>query len=174
MSRSRILTIAVAPALAVVMGACAPKQTPVRIVGEPLEMSALVGEWRGEYSSRETGRSGSIVFRLKSVTDTAYGDVIMISRKSVQQQTGADPAMRSGVTPAPGQVLTIRFVRMEGGRVVGRMAPYTDPDCDCRTLTTFHGTFKGPATIEGTFESSRSNADQAASMGKWKVNRITQ
>jgi len=41
---------------------CAGSQNPVAVVGPQANISRLAGEWSGEYSSGETGRSGSILF----------------------------------------------------------------------------------------------------------------
>ena len=166
-------------ALAVVLGSsavgCASKQTPVPLMAEPVAVTALVGEWNGEYSSTQTGRSGSIVFRLKSVTDTAYGDVVMIPRRNVASVGPGDVgASRDDIGSPPPQVLAIRFVRLEGSNIVGRMAPYVDPDCGCRLLTVFTGDFSNASTIEGTFETTGPGTSHALTRGKWKVTRATQ
>lgn len=173
MSKNRWVMLCITGALGLGALACASKQTPVRVMAEPVEMGALVGEWNGEYSSVQTGRSGSIRFRLKSVVDTAYGDIVMVPRKTTQPAMNTEgPLARGAGTQAPPQVLTIRFVRMEGDRVIGTLDPYTDPDFDCRLTTIFTGSFSGQSTIEGTFE-SRGTMEHPLTSGKWKVNRVT-
>ena len=67
-------------AFAFLVSACAAHQPPVPLVGPASDIAALVGEWAGEYSSSETGRTGSISFVLAAHGDTAYGDVIMVPR----------------------------------------------------------------------------------------------
>ena len=153
---------------------CASKQTPVHLVADAADATALVGEWNGEYDSPQNGRSGSIVFKLKAANDTAYGDIVMLPKRDVQGMTAGDPnAARGGVVPAPGQVLTIRFVRLDGGHIVGRLDPYSDPDCGCRLTTVFTGEFQGSSVIEGTFESSGSTPMHPLTKGKWKVKRTS-
>ena len=62
-------------ATALLGASCTWQGTPVPLVG-PTE--SLEGDWEGTYSSEQTGRTGSILFRLKAGTDSAYGDVVMI------------------------------------------------------------------------------------------------
>jgi hypothetical protein len=150
----------------VVAAGCASTPAEVRVEGAPTELSALAGDWEGEYSSAATGRLGSIVFKLVAGEDHAHGDVLMIPRGS------SDPyrPRGGGEGPAPAgasQLLTIRFVRAEGDRISGTLDPYWDPDCDCEVTTTFVGQVKGD-TIEGTFTSERT---AGRVFGNWKVQR---
>ena len=170
----KFFKLALAGAVGLGTLACASKQTPVRVMAQPVEMSALVGEWNGEYSSGQSGRSGSIVFRLKSASDTAYGDVVMVARANAHQVAGHAGTNPSAAAVAPtSQVLTIRFVRMEDNRLIGTLDPYNDPDCGCRLITVFRGTFTGPSMIEGTFESKHSGMDHQVTTGRWKVSRVS-
>jgi hypothetical protein len=141
----------------------------VRIEGAPMELSALAGDWEGEYSSAATGRLGSIVFKLVAGEDHAHGDVLMIPRGS------SDPyrPRSGGEGPAPAgasQLLTIRFVRAEAGRISGTLDPYWDPDCNCEVTTTFVGEARGDA-IEGTFSSERIRSDRVRSVEAEAVQR---
>jgi hypothetical protein len=133
--------------------ACASSPREVRIEGAPSEISALAGNWEGEYSSQATGRLGSIVFQLVAGEDHAHGDVLMIPRGSNEPYRPRS----GGQGPAPGgasQLLSIRFVRAEGGKLTGTLDPYWDPDCSCEVTTTFVGEVHGNR-IEGTFTSER-------------------
>ena len=47
-----------------VLWACSASQTPVPMSGSAADLSHLAGEWMGEYSSKETGRSCSIVVHM--------------------------------------------------------------------------------------------------------------
>lgn len=127
---------------------------PVPVAGT--DASALAGRWEGEYSSEATGRSGSIVFELKSGDRVAHGDVYM------------KPKDFASPTAIP-QVLNISFVSSSGGTVTGTIAPYRDPQCDCDVQTTFVGTVSGE-TIEGTFTSTPSGAAPITT-GRWKMAR---
>jgi hypothetical protein len=72
---ARWTLVAVAASLA-----CASTPETVPLVGSRSDVSSLVGEWSGEYDGGSSGRSGSIVFVLRSAADTARGDVMMIPR----------------------------------------------------------------------------------------------
>jgi hypothetical protein len=160
-------------ALAVTAAGCSWRQTPVPIIANGGAVSALVGEWSGEYDSRDTGRSGTIIFRLKSANDSAYGDVLMTPGTHVVH-VAESPADR--VVP-PVQIsmepLQIRFVELEGSRVFGTLEPYRDPECGCAVTTTFEGRFTNESTIEGTFMTRGSDFSHQLARGKWKVTRRT-
>jgi len=153
-------------ALLALVTACGGSQSPVPVVGRDVDISRLTGQWLGDYSSAETGRSGSIVFTLTAGSDTATGDVVMtpqLARAAAAQATGQSNA------PLPSQTINIRFVRVSGGQVSGALAPYTDPSCSCPLHTTFVGRLMGD-TLSGTFSSRHENAQDTQS-GKWRVVR---
>jgi hypothetical protein len=159
-------------ALAIFTAGCAFRRTPVPLIGDS-SVKALVGNWAGDYSSSETGRAGSITFSLASERDTAYGDVTMIPRTHVTPiQTSQQQApVVAGQNQFATEPLAIRFVRLEGGTVSGRLAPYTDPQCECRVVTTFQGRLTSNDTIEGTYDTRGASFDHQPSAGKWKVTR---
>jgi hypothetical protein len=47
---------------------------PIPIQASPSSLQALVGEWDGSYTSRDTGRSGSLWFKLIAGEDHAPPD----------------------------------------------------------------------------------------------------
>jgi len=159
-------------AFAALLTACsAAHQPPVLMAGTALDMAALAGQWEGSYSSAATGRSGSISFTLSAGTDSAVGDVIMIPRGWGRPLQAWD---RPGSAGAPGTqpraaVLTINFVRVAGGRVTGRLAPYADPESGAPLATTFEGQLAGD-TIEGTY-TTRGAGSGVPQTGQWKVTR---
>ncbi len=143
--------------------ACGAPSTPVPVRGN---LTPLVGEWVGEYSSAETGRVGSIVFTLAAGRDTAVGDVMMVPANIEPATTtprSDDPMLR---TP---RILKISFVRCEGTAVTGWLDPYPDPDTGEKTSTTFDGLIKGNK-LEGTFVSYLELSGKRRT-GKWVVNR---
>jgi hypothetical protein len=146
---------------------CASTPAAVPVEGAAAELSALAGRWKGEYSSEATGRSGSIEFELVAGEDHAHGDVLMIPRGSASPYR---PAPRPGEAPstaAASQLLKIRFVKAEGGKVTGTLDPYWDPDCGCEVTTTFEGEVRGN-TIRGTFASVHT---AARVFGTWSAAR---
>jgi hypothetical protein len=158
------------PFFVLVGAACAGKPAAVPIEASASDMHALAGRWEGLYNSDATGRGGSIVFTLAAGTDSAAGDVVMIPAGSNQPITregaGRPPFTANGASP---EVLTIRFVRIEGGRVSGALDPYRAPDCDCVVSTTFVGTVAGDR-ISGTFL-IRGARPGAPLSGTWEVRR---
>jgi hypothetical protein len=144
--------------------ACASLPDPVPVFGDIDDVSALIGEWSGEYEGGSTGRAGSIVFDLRSVTDTARGDVLMIPHAS-----GSQP-IRHGVRHAPelqSQIISISSLKISDGEITGTLAPYTDPDCNCTVRTTFAGKLNGDK-IDGTFETRGAGREQS---GRWSVTK---
>lgn len=140
--------------------ACAYQPRAVPVAGAPASVAALEGEWVGEYWSLDTGRSGSILFRLEAGRDTAMGDVLMLPSELPHAHTGEHP--RSEYVP-------INFVYVEGTRVRGLLDPYRDPECGCRLETQFEGTLEGDR-ITGTF-TSRHIEGGRVQRGEWRVTR---
>jgi len=163
---------------AALLAACASRPTLVPVMGPASDLNALVGEWSGDYSNPETGRSGSIAFSLKAGKDTAVGSVVMVPRENRQQVTVASPGergvVRTTAVAGSSEVLTIRFVRMEGSHLIGTLDKYRDPDCGCELTTTFHGQFSDAGTITGTFTSTGSTMGHFPSSGRWTVKRTAQ
>lgn len=157
-------------ALAASLSACGARQEAVPLVGAAGDLEALVGEWVGEYSSVETGRSGRVTFTLAAQGDTAHGDVVMIPHGANQPLRPAEPGDPNVVGARPmSEVLTIRFVRVEGDRVSGSLAPYRDPECGCPLYTTFEGSLTDDV-IEGTFQTRHGQTNEVL-RGRWKVVR---
>jgi len=138
-----------------------PNPAPAVPVGGS-DVSALEGRWVGDYSSPDTGRTGSIIFEFQ-LGKVGRGDVLMVPKGAYTATPGPDP-----VKTMP-QVLQISFVNAEGGVVKGTMDAYQDPSCACQVETTFVGRISGD-TIEGTFATSPIGKE-AISTGRWKMTR---
>jgi hypothetical protein len=157
-------------ALAMVAGACRYQSSRVELQGASTEVSALAGDWSGEYSSVESGRSGSIIFRITAGSDTALGDVAMTPLQG-QSVTAVDAASRAHAMHSQSpQLLRVTFVRIAGGMVQGELEPYVAPDCRCPVTTVFRGSIKGN-TIEGEFVTRGGSGLQQT--GRWSVSRKT-
>ncbi|MBI1796181.1 MAG: hypothetical protein HY076_07965 [Candidatus Eisenbacteria bacterium] len=163
-----IRRLAAAAAILIAAG-CSSAPAPVPIVGAPADVRLLAGEWGGEYHGDMNGRSGSIVFRLTAAADTAFGDVVMIPARRVNEPSPATPSMGLPMPPAP-QVLVIAFVRTARGGVSGELRPYRDPDCDCPVRTRFVGSIHGD-TIQGWYVTERTESNGPRQTGSWKVTR---
>jgi hypothetical protein len=165
MVRSPTLSVLMTLALA----ACGASRSPVPVVGASTDVSALKGDWGGEYSSAESGRSGSISFTLRSAGDSAFGDVVMIPAATGRPLTPYQQPGMAGSSQTPAStVLTIRFVRVQQGHVSGTLDPYADPQTGSRLLTTFTGELKGN-TIEGTYSTRLPSGETQT--GRWSVQR---
>ncbi len=129
------------------IAACGGGQRDVAVEGNDTELAKLAGDWQGNYSGNESGRSGTIEFSLQLGRHTADGQVVM-----------------SGATP-----LKIEFVAVKAGQVKGTIAPYTDPNCHCQVETSFLGNLGGD-TISGMFETKIGKTGQIQT-GSWTVKR---
>jgi hypothetical protein len=154
--------------LALALSACGATRSPVPLVGAAADVSALAGEWAGDYSSAESGRSGSITFTLRSAGDSAFGDVIMIPAAWGRPLRPHRQGNAAGNQAPETTVLTIRFVRVQQGHVSGRLDPYADPQTGARLLTTFAGELNGNS-IAGTYTTRLPSGD--TQIGRWSVQR---
>jgi hypothetical protein len=142
---------------------------PIPVIGTRADIDSLAGEWRGEYGSVETGRSGTITFTLSTGRDTAYGEVIMIPAGYNVRVEPVD--LRIGEPRNTPRLLTITFVRTGERTVRGSLDEYLDPECQCPMRTSFSGAFTGPNSLGGTFESQTSHSPVLL-RGEWTAKRV--
>lgn len=164
-ARERIAWIA---AIAVTAGAaatCAYNPPPVPVSGDRETLGYLAGEWAGSYTGVESGRTGSLFFRLAARSDTAYGDVLIDRFHPMHgpDELEEPPGMRSP------PLLTIRFVRASGDTVYGTLDAYEDPDCGCRVQTTFTGRIVRDR-LEGRFTTTHLATGERHG-GSWSARR---
>ncbi|MEN8143864.1 MAG: hypothetical protein ABFS14_02840 [Gemmatimonadota bacterium] len=150
-----------------VLSACASNPQPVPVEGDRGSLANLTGEWSGTYAGAESGRSGSIVFRLEADADTAYGDVLMVPRASRPVPREGQPA--AGPPEDLPEVIAIRFVEARADSVRGELDDYRDPDCGCQLRTVFEGQVSANR-MEGTFRTWHLEGGEIHS-GTWKVER---
>jgi len=153
---------------ALLLAACAANPAPVPVVGASADVASLAGEWSGDYSSTESGRSGSISFTLRSAADSAFGDVVMIPAGWGRPLTPWRGESSSAAQRPQSEVLTINFVRVQQAHVNGTLAPYADPQTGERLVTTFTGELSGN-TISGTYTTRLTSG--ATQTGRWTVQR---
>ena len=158
----------IAAALALLAG-CSANPTPVPVQASAADREHLEGRWEGTYESRETGRSGSIVFNLDAGRDTASGDVVMVPAERDRRAYTADRSLPTAPQTAPAEVIPIRFVRVRGDRVMGRLESYRAPECDCQATTTFAGRREGDR-ITGTYVTE--GTGMRGSRGRWEVRLV--
>jgi hypothetical protein len=143
--------------------------SPVPVQGTKEDVRTLSGDWTGRYWSKATGRRGTIRFSLPEQADTGFGEVDITFSPSLRILRNAS-GKEDELQPKPGTALDITLVRIEGGRLRGTMAPYWDPDCDCRAQTVFEGAIANDG-IAGTFETRRASSDRRVLTGKWEAIR---
>ena len=152
----------------VMFGGCAsPPAAPVPVRGTKAELNALAGDWAGHYRSKDTGRHGAIRFNLPEQADTGHGEVEITFSPALRMLQSIEEHEDE---PKPCTILDITLVQVEGGRVRGTIAPYWDPDCDCRAQTVFEGKLSSDR-IRGTFTSRRASTDRRLLTGEWEVVR---
>jgi hypothetical protein len=144
---------------------CAPSRPPeIALSSSDFDLNPLVGEWRGNYTNPEAGRTGTIAFTLHAGVSSASGNVVMIPH-------GADSSLYSHAA-IDRSVLKINFIRKQGQKVSGTLDPFRDPTCGCQVTTTFEGDFTDAHTIEGTFSTAPLVAGPKVTSGTWKVTRV--
>lgn len=164
----------VALGLAFVLGACSkPEPEPlVPVMGPGHQKTAvLAGHWLGQYESARTGRTGTIDITVLGTGDSASGVIRMIPANLHRPlEPWVDPALKPAQpSPAAPEPLTIRLIWVEGNKVTGVMAPYSDPQTGERLITTYDGRLAGD-TIAGTFI-TRPGATPGEVTGSWRVVR---
>ena len=162
-----VLAVAV---VAISATGCASRKPQIQLTSKDFDLNPLVGEWRGNYSSSETGRNGTIAFTLRAGESAASGNVVLLPRADSSFAANHAPVDPSATSSR--QVLTIHFVRKEGSNVVGTLDPYRDPECACEVSTTFQGAFRDRSTIEGTYTTVPSAPGTKVTSGTWKVTRV--
>lgn len=167
MTRRQFHRAIVAATFSMAALACAPTMSRTPVTGT--SVARLVGEWQGTYESLETGRSGTISFALRALSDTAQGEILITGRPIAGTDVD-NPAHHQHSVAAPPPPLTIRFVAVRGDEVSGTLDPYPDPECGCQLRTVFLGTIMGDE-IRGTFESNGSGFFHVPSRGTWRVTR---
>ena len=167
MRKALIVTLVVP--LAFLLFSCASSEpAPVQVIGAPEDLVLLTGEWIGTFEGGATGRSGNITFHLTENPEGAHGDVLMIPKQELVRND--DPQWRPRSMASSASVLSIELVRIAGGEISGKIAPYPDPEVPEATLETrFTGRIDGE-WIEGTFV-TYSDHGVSPRRGTWRVHR---
>jgi hypothetical protein len=143
----------------------------VPVYASRADWETLAGHWRGSYTIASRDRRGLIDFTLSAGDEEASGDVLMIAegtRLPYRPYPPGDPRL-APVDALYTQLLTIKFVRAEQGRVSGTIASYWDPDRSCQASAAFLGSAQ-PHVIDGTFTSTCEDGIRQL-RGTWRVTR---
>jgi hypothetical protein len=166
---SQVAAVALTTAL---LGCAKQQQSGFDVSSRNFDVSPLVGEWAGEFSSAETGRHGTITFTVQPRESTGSGEVTLLPDRiagdapSAAQQPAAGNAVAAG-----GLVFKISLMRIDGDTVVGRIEPYLDPLCNCQIASTFKGLLQG-RTIAGRYSSVGVEDGLERFHGSWTVTRL--
>lgn len=161
--------VALASCFVAAVSACSTTPDAVPVLGSEGELEFLVGTWTGEYARDESGRSGMLTFELEAGADTAHGHVLMVPARDVGYARGPAEDRPFGPAGAAPVAIGIRFVRLRGGLLEGRLEPYEEPACGCTLATTFSGRLEGDV-IRGTFESVHSTNGRRQT-GRWHARK---
>lgn len=162
---------ALVAAIAAAASGCGFALRPVVMNATPADWAALDGEWRGEYTMAGHDRRGLITFRLRAEAHQAAGDVLMVPERSALPY-GPMPMREADAREqarTASQLLSIRFVSAEHGRIHGTMDPYWDPDRSCLAWASFVGSVDG-TVITGRLVSVCEDGVRTLS-GRWRVSR---
>jgi hypothetical protein len=136
--------------------------------GSSRDIARLAGTWDGEYSSVESGRTGSITFTILAGKDTALGDVVMVPEHG-QPLLASDAATWAHREHArSSELLRVTLIRVEGGIIRGELEPYMAPDCHCSVNTVFRGGLNGDR-IDGQYVTRAQGG--LLQEGRWSVTR---
>lgn len=139
---------------ALLLVGCASSVKTVEVKGKVDDRVKLAGKWKGHYRGLDSGRKGTVEFKLDATRHYAFGHVLMYPTKA--------PA--SAAKP-----LQIKFVEVHKGEISGKIDPYVDPRCKCEVQTEFVGELRGNA-IHGRF-TTHIAALHAKQTGTWVVYR---
>lgn len=144
------LAAALAPAAA---------QSAVSVTGHRADVDRLAGEWAGAYACEETGRHGTVRFRLQAGADSVWAIVLM-----TPPATDADP----NPTAVP---LRVHAVEVTGRSFRGSLDPYDDPEWGVPLETEFGGALAADDRIEGYFRAEGAGVDTVPQCGRWWATR---
>lgn len=155
-----------AAALLALAAACSVQPAPQLAPSQPADLAAMNGNWVGEYTNSETGRSGSIAMSLRSWSDSAAGDLVLVPN-------GSSPLLAVDVAGhvargVSAEVLRLSFKPVAGGMVEATVEPYFSSDCTCAVTMVLQATpEKNLIAGEFVLSSTRGLRQQ----GKWSVSR---
>ena len=161
-----VLTLAAVSALA-----CVSLPRPLAVADRPVDALLLEGDWRGEFTSDDGQRGGSLTLALEVRNDTALGVAVLTPVTYVAAQTGASAPMRAEGREALRS--SMKFVSVTDGVVAGVMPPYFDADRLTVMQMTFVGRMRSWNVIEGTYVAVGTNLS-VQERGTWRVVRGTE
>ena len=139
----------------------AQTSAPAPVEGGAADLARFAGEWVGGYTCAETGRHGTIVFRLASGADSVRAVVLMIPRAT------EDDLVPQAVP------LAVHHVEVTGRSLRGVLARYDDPEWEIPLETSFGGALARDGHIEGYFRADGTQIDTVPQVGRWWATRAS-
>lgn len=139
--------------------ALAQSSASAPVDGEAADLARFAGEWVGGYTCAETGRHGTIVFRLRAGDDSVRAVVLMVPR-----------ATEDDLVPEP-VPLAVHRVEVTGRTLTGVLARYEDPEWGIPLETHFHAALGDDGRIGGTFRADGTRIDTVPQVGRWWATR---
>ena len=134
------------------VGCATTNSSTVAVEGEDVDVIRMAGKWEGNYEGIESGRKGTLSLELAAGNRVAEGKVVM-----------------NAADPQAAKLLPIKFFKLSGKQITGKIEPYTDPSCNCLVDTEFRGQMRGDV-ISGTFTTQPQGSDKKMN-GRWTATR---
>ncbi len=148
--------------------ACVTLPRPIPVAHRPTDVLMLGGEWRGNYTSEDGQRGGTIAFVLEVNNDTARGRAVLEPVAYLPTLGGASAPMRTEARTTVESPM--HFVSVTDGIVAGVVPAFFDAD----RLTVVHMMFVGRMrswdVLEGTYVTLGTSA-RVEERGTWRVVR---
>lgn len=161
--RSMAITLLAASAMA-----CVALPPSMSYTNRPTDAVLLGGDWRGDFSSEDGQRSGSIVLTLAVKNDTARGQALLMPVVYVAAEAGASVPMRAETSPIIQS--SMHFVSVTDGVVTGVTPVFFDAARLTMVQMTFVGRLRSWNLIEGTYVALGPNL-RIEERGIWRVVR---
>ena len=148
--------------------ACATLPRPIPVANGPTDVLMLGGPWRGDFTSEDGQRGGTIAFVLEVSNDTARGPAVLRPVAYVPAPAGASAPMRMEartIVESP-----VHFVSVRDGVVAGVVPAFFDADRLTVVQMTFVGRMRSWDILEGTYVTLATGA-RVEERGTWRVVR---
>lgn len=148
--------------------ACVTLPRPVSMANRATDVLLLEGEWRGEFTSDDGQRGGTIAFQLVAKNDSARGHAVVKPVAYVPTPSGISAPMRIEARTTVNSPM--HFVSVTDGVVAGTMPAFLDADRLTIVQMTFVGRMRNWNVIEGTYVTLGTSA-RVEERGIWRVMR---
>lgn len=148
--------------------ACVTLPRPIPVADRPTDVLMLGGEWRGDFTSEDGQRGGTIAFILEVNNDTAQGSALLKPVAYLPALAGASAPMRTEartIVESP-----MHFVSVTDGVVAGVVPAFFDADRLTVVQMTFVGRLRSWDVLEGTYVTLSTGA-RVEERGTWRVVR---